>query len=443
MPPEHEIPLEALPSGVPASHKHLPPALWAVLVLPFGLTVGYATLTMPFVLKARGFDMTSIGAVAFVCQLPHTLKLFWAPALDAGWPRKRWFYAMLALNIVSLAATMLIPPSKTDHAGPFTFFSIYAVVLTVAQFAAATSSSAVLALLAIDVPKEFKGRASGWQTAGNLVGTFAGGAALIACIVHLGNVATALVVVLVLALSAIPAMILVEPTPKKHVLRKLMGDLLGDVWALIRSRPGWTGLIICLSPVGTGALLNLASALVTDYEPEPHRREHLAVVVTGVAGGLINGAGSLVGGYLCDLMNRRVAYMLFGGVTALVAVGMLLAPATPSAFTVGCLAYSFANGLCYAAFYAFVLEMIGASAGVTTQLAIFIGASNLAISYVTWLDGAAYDWAARFWPHHLSAGRQGLCGMDAGSTFVGIAVILVMTTMVARWGRRPGSTAAA
>ena len=41
---------------------------------------------------------------------------------------------------------------------------------------------------------------------------------------------------------------------------------------------------------------------------------------------------------------------------ALAAVGMMLGPATPTAFTVGCLAYSFANGLCYAAFYAFIRQ---------------------------------------------------------------------------------------
>jgi hypothetical protein len=134
-------------------------------------------------------------------------------------------------------------------------------------------------------------------------------------------------------------------------------------------------------------------------------------------------------------MNRRFAYVLFGGVTALVAVGMMLAPASPLAFTVGCLAYSFANGLCYTAFYAFILEMIGGGAGLTTKLALFIGVSNLPISYVAWLDGAAYDWAVT-WTGHPTAGRLGMCGMDALSSFVGIAVLVGMIVAVRRWPTR-------
>ena len=136
-------------------------------------------------------------------------------------------------------------------------------------------------------------------------------------------------------------------------------------------------------------------------------------------------------------MNRRLAYALCGGLTALCAIGMLLGPASPTAFTVGCLAYQFANGLCYAVFYAFVLDLVGKRDGVTTQIALFAGASNLAASYVTWFDGYGYDRAKALAPGWASAGRVGMLGTDALATFAGLAVLAGMTMA----GRRARSRA--
>jgi hypothetical protein len=117
---------------------------------------------------------------------------------------------------------------------------------------------------------------------------------------------------------------------------------------------------------------------------------------------------------------------------------MLLAPASPAAFTVGCLAYQLANGLCYAVFYSFVLELVGrgdSSTSVTTQLALYIGASNLAASYVTWFDGWGYDRARALAPDWASAGRVGMLGMDALATVLGLAVLAAMTLYVRRANR--------
>jgi lysylphosphatidylglycerol synthetase-like protein (DUF2156 family) len=114
---------------------------------------------------------------------------------------------------------------------------------------------------------------------------------------------------------------------------------------------------------------------------------------------------------------------------------MLLAPASPAAFTVGTLAYALINGLCYAVFYSFVLELVGkreSASTVTTQLALYIGAANLAAGYVTWLDGFAYDRAKALAPGWASAGRAGMLAMDALSTFAGLAVLAVMTLYVRR-----------
>jgi MFS transporter, PAT family, beta-lactamase induction signal transducer AmpG len=420
----------------PARQRTSPPVFhpvyWAVLVLPFGLAVGYAQVAVPYVLRLRGLDMRVIATIASISNLPHAWKFLWAPALDAGWKRKSWFLAMIALTAAFLALTALVPPDRDQHLGPFTLLVVYTAVLTLAQATVATSSSAVLALMALTVPEHEKAKASGWQTAGNLAGTSAGGAVVTWMLGHTSPTATALVLAVTCLACTIPVFSIVEPTVAKHRIAPLFGILWKDVWATLKSREGWTGLIICLSPVGTGAMTNLFSALAVDYSRDPAAREQMVLLANGVAAGLVGALGALIGGYVAGRMNRRVAYALFGAITALAAVGMILGPANPTAFSIGCLAYYFANGLCYAAFYAFVFEMIGSGAGVTTKLALFISASNLAISYVTFLDGAGYDAAEKHWPGQAWAGRAGMLGTDALATVAGIGILGAMLLVVKR-----------
>jgi PAT family beta-lactamase induction signal transducer AmpG len=426
----------------PPTPSYLPPPFWAILTLPFGLTVGFASIAVPFVLRARGVDMTLIATVSQVSQLPHIVKPFWSPALDSGPRRRSWYFGTIALTAVALAATALIPPSMTEHLGPLPMIWVYTAVLLVAQAAVATSASAVLALMAVTVPDSVRGRASGWQTAGNLVGMSAGGGLVAWMIGHVSTTTTAIVLASICVACAIPAAFIDEIPPPRQSAWRLIVELAQEIGRVLKSRDGWTGMLICLSPVGTGSLTNLFGALAKDYAPDDVGAERLVVIVTGILGGIVNAGGSLVGGYIVDRVNRRLAYVVFGGITALSAVAMMIAAATPTAFTMGCLTYTFANGLCYAAFYAFLLDLLGKTRGVTTQLALYVGASNTAITYVTWFDGASYDWAKELAPNSTWAPRAGMLGMDALATFAGIGLLWAMLVYVRRAKARDAARAA-
>jgi MFS family permease len=406
--------------------RTLPPPLWAVVMLPFGITVGFGTIAVPFVLRSRGLDMTTLGAVAAALQLPHVLKLLWAPILDSGPRRRSWYFGSVALTAACLALSMAIPIDSRP------LLWVYTGVLVAAQAAVATSGSAVLALMAVSVDEAHRGRAAGWQTAGNLVGTQAGGALVAWMMQHVSAGVTAVVLSVACLLCAVPAAFVDEVPPPRRAVVALLGSVFREILATLRSRQGWTCLLICLSPVGTGALTNLFTALALDYAPDGAGAERLVVVVTGVLGGVVSAVGSLVGGYVSDRMNRRLAYVIFGGVTALCAVGLLVAPATPTAFAVACLAYQFFNVVCYVTFYAFVLDLLGHREGVATQLALYVGAANLAAAYVTSLDGWSYDRARAWLPGRAWAGRSGMLAMDALSTFVGIALLGALTLRLRR-----------
>src|SRR5580704_12141328 len=204
-------------------------------MLPFGLTVGFATIAVPFVLRSRGVPMTLIATVSQAAALPHVIKPFWSPALDSGPRRRSWFFGSIGVCALGLAATALIPPSMSERVGPFPLLGVFTAALFVAQAGAATSGSAVLAMMALTVPDARRGAASGWQTAGNLAGTAVGGA-LIAWMVAR------------FALSALPAAFVDEDPPPRRSAARLIGDLFSEMWRTIRSPEGWTGMIICLSP---------------------------------------------------------------------------------------------------------------------------------------------------------------------------------------------------
>jgi MFS transporter, PAT family, beta-lactamase induction signal transducer AmpG len=202
-------------------------------------------------------------------------------------------------------------------------------------------------------------------------------------------------------------------------------DMAKDLWRTAISREGWTGVVICLSPVGAGAAVNLfAGGMHNDYGASPHTVE----VVNGLLGGLVSAVGCLAGGYLADRMNRRLAYALAGAVTALVAIAMAFGPLSTEAYRLGTLSYQFANGVAYATFVAFVLDIVGHEGAVTTKYTLFVAAANLATSYTSVMDAWGYD----------KARVRGLFLTDAGATIVGIAILLGMTVLVRR---RPAAVA--
>jgi MFS transporter, PAT family, beta-lactamase induction signal transducer AmpG len=93
------------------------------------------------------------------------------------------------------------------------------------------------------------------------------------------------------------------------------------------------------------------------------------------------GVGAVAGGYVCDRMNRRTAYVLFGvlgGVTAAVAA---LTPKTPECFLIFVLSYQAALGMAYAAYAAANLEAIGGGAA-ATKYTLFASAANLPVAFL-------------------------------------------------------------
>jgi hypothetical protein len=398
-----------------------PPWIFGITILPFAAAVGYVTIAAPYWLATRGVSLAVIGTMSGTAMAPHAFKFAWAPLLDLGARRRAWFVGSTALTAAFLAALALLP-SPERRVGVFTALAL------LANFFGTTACAAADGLMAITTRADRKGSASAWRMAGNVGGTGMLGA-LVLWLAHRSSVAAAgSALAAVVAASSVAALAIHEPRPaappRAGSLAREAGRSLAaigrDVWSTVRSREGWTGIVICAVPVGAGALTNLFSAIGPEYGAS----EDQVALVNGVWGGVVGAVGSFVGGWLADRMNRRLAYALSGVLIAASATAMLAAPMTPATFTWGTLAYNFATGVSFAALAAFILEMVGHSVAATTKYTLFIAVANLASSYVTALDG----WASEL--GHL--GARGSLAADAALTVAGIGVLAAMVWLTRR-----------
>jgi predicted MFS family arabinose efflux permease len=134
------------------------------------------------------------------------------------------------------------------------------------------------------------------------------------------------------------------------------------------------------------------------------------------------------GGWLADRMNRRLAYALAGGTTALVSLSMAFGPRTPGALVGLALLWNLCYGVAFASFCAFVLDTVGRGA-VATKYNVFASLGNQAIAYMSFLDGRGYK----------AFGPVGLFLTDAALTSGGIVLLLAMTAVLRRRDARAGA----
>jgi PAT family beta-lactamase induction signal transducer AmpG len=211
--------------------------------------------------------------------------------------------------------------------------------------------------------------------------------------------------------------------PRLESYRRTLVEVGKDLWRVARSRRGFLGLLICFLPIGTGAASNLWAGVAADW----HASADTVALVTGVFGGIVSAIGCLVGGYICDHMDRKVAYALYGLLQAACAVAMALAPRTETMYVVFTMAYAVHNGLTYAGFSAVALEAIGRGAA-ATKYSLFASLSNMPIGYMTAVDG----WADARW------GPGGMLHTEAAIAVLAVLIFVGVAAIGARAKPQPG-----
>jgi MFS transporter, PAT family, beta-lactamase induction signal transducer AmpG len=400
------------------ARKHAPPWLYGLATLPFGVAAGFAQYAMPRFLDNIGVSHDDQSRYAALCLQPAAFQFLWAPIVDLGPRRKHWLILFSVLGALCFGAALMVDLRRE--------LSWFVWLVVAGETLTGMTSSCLGGLMATTVPNELRGSASGWANAGNLGGAALGAGVTMWLAAHSRPSVVALITMLMVALPSLSVLFIAEPARVARPFRVIFGGMFRSVGRTLRSRPGFIGVLICISPVGTAAMLNLFSGMGNDYRvPEPQ-----VILITGFLGGLITGVFSLIGGYLCDRMPRRAAYLASGALTALFAFGMSLLPLTPRSYLIGVTAYLCVAGLCYASFSAMVLEIVGdAEESASTQYTLFTAASNQAIAYTTRLDG-------------LGARRWGVIGMLRTDALANVAGIVFLAFVMLFATRRKPKVAA-
>jgi MFS family permease len=408
------------------------PFLFLVLFIPFGAVPGFLTVALAYELKKKGIDTSDIAIVVGLSYICLLLKWLWAPLVDTLLTRKTWYVGSTLVS--SLGFWLAGKAAMGEHP------SLVAVSawLTISNFMSTLLAMAVESLMAATVPDDQRGRAGGWSMAGNLGGQGLGGGLSLWLIESAGFSSAAsgalLGVLCALCCAALawvddarPLLKVegqVEAAGRKGVAANLRA-IGTDLWELLRSRVGILALMICLLPIGSGAAQNLWSPIADEW----HASADVVAFVTGAMSGVISAAGCLTGGWLCDRMDRKTAYCLFGFLLCVVAVGMALCPRTSSQYVFWTSAYAFVVGLCYAAYCAVVLEAIGKTAA-ATKFSFLSAVSNSPIMLMTFVDG----WAQ---------GRFGTKGMLWTEAATGVVGIIVFASVAGATKRREAGAALA
>lgn len=382
-----------------------------VLCTPFGATSGYVNVTLAYLLSHAGVSVSAVAGLIAINLVPQTWKALWAPVVDTTLTSKRWYFMAAVVTATTLAAIGFFP------AGPSTLSSITILVFC-NSVAVSFLAMAAENLMAHATHIQEKGRAGGWYQAGNLGGAGIGGGAALWIAQHSAIVWLPGAAMAGLFMACCFALLFVaEPQQPQRALHYLhsVRDVAVDVWVTAKSRAGFLALLICFLPIGSGAASGLWAAVAGDWRAGADT----VALVNGVIGGLVSAFACVIGGYLCDRMDRKFAYALFGVFLAAVALAMAAAARTQTMFVAFTLAYAFVQGLNYASFSAVVLEAIGRGAA-ATKYNLYASLSNMPIAYMTIVDGWGYSgWHA-----------NGLLAADAltGLVAVGFFAIVSIAT---------------
>lgn len=404
--------------------RHSHPFLFMILILPFGVMSGYLTVSVAYLLAQAGIPVERIAALIALSYIPHTWKFAWAPIADITLSRRGWYLIGAGVSALGIFATGAIP-AKLE------LLPLLSMIVLVSNFAVTFVGMAVESLMAYGTPEHEKGRAGGWFQAGNLGGSGLGGGLGLWIAQHssapwmAGAVLGAACLLCSVALFFIP-----EPPPSRTAggLRHNLVEVARDLWSVARSRRGYLALVLCFLPIGSGAASGLWSAVANEWRASAD----VVAIVTGVLGGVVMAVGCLAGGFICDRMDRKKAYVGYGMLQALCAAGMALAPRTPTTYVVFTLVYALITGLTYAGFSAFVLEAMGRGAA-ATKYSAFASLSNTPIWYMTLIDGAA----------HKRFGSSGMLLTEAAFGALGLVLFLGVTAVVQRRGLETAPGAAA
>lgn len=350
------------------------------LVVPAGISLGFASVTLPYLLTHNGFSVAQTAGIVAIGVSANLWRFLWGPLADLTLSLRKWYW----IGILACTASLLLlcfTPFTVNGAALLT------AIVFISQVAATLVLLPVSGFMAHRVDQNKKGRAAGWYQAGNLGGMGLGGGAGLWLATHYSiMVAGSILCGISLVFAVVVLMIEdVQHDKDKKIIATIM--VMGkDIVSMLKVPVILFVIVLICLPIGTGAAANLWSAIAVDWKTD----SNTVALVTGLLSGLVSVVGCVAGGYIADRWGNWISYLGAGSICALVTVSMALFPYEPAVYITGVLAYAFGLGLINAAFSSVLLFAVGKK-NVTTKYSLLSSLGNLPVVYMTSFNGWAHD----------------------------------------------------
>ncbi|MBB2148034.1 MFS transporter [Pedobacter sp. LMG 31462] len=350
------------------------------LIMPMGISQGFVTVALPFLLTRNGFPVALTAGIVAIGISANLWRFVWGPIVDLSLSLHKWYWLGLLACVASLLILSFIPFTLKDA-------PLLSAVVFVSQVTATFTVLPVNGFMAKRIKENRKGRASGWYQAGSLASTGLGGGAGLWLATHY-NLKLASIVLGIASLLFAMVILLIKDIPhvKEQTLAQEIKGMGKDMLSMIKLPVALFVMILIVMPIGTGAMANLWSAVAKDWNTDADT----VVLVTGLLCGGVSAIGCLAGGVITDRWGVWNAYLGSGVVCALVTILIAVFPYYPATYIVGVLAYGLCTGLMYTAFTAIIFFVIGKK-NVATKYSLMSSLGNLPVVYMTTFNGWTHD----------------------------------------------------
>lgn len=360
-----------------------------------------------------GYTVDRIGSIEAFILLPMALYFMWSPVVDFWLRRRTWMITSAGLSGAMLFSAILLLPRHTEWATTLLFAGFCVNLMTTA------AGGGILAMT-----QDEQGRAKGaaWMQGGMLAASALGGAALLFFSKRLPLPVAGSFAALMVALPAGIALTIAEPAPvtATEEFRKTCWGMGREVRETLVSWKSLPGILLLVSPIGSGSAQSLFAAMAKDY----HVGEHGVMLLNGLLGGVLTMLGAFAAVIVPAHWDRRIAYAAAGAACSVSGIYLAVAPMGPFAYFLGVGFYMLTTGTCYGFFLGVVMYTMGeAGRSASSRYTILVSLGNLPVVYMTKVEG---------WGFGLF-GPRGVPALDAaGNLLVALCVVIWVGSQMRR-----------
>src|SRR5436190_21675825 len=85
------------------------PFVFFFLVLPYGISSGFVSITLPFVLTRVGFSVALAASIVAVGVSANLWRFLWGPVADLTFTARRWYLLGLGTSAAMLLILAFLP----------------------------------------------------------------------------------------------------------------------------------------------------------------------------------------------------------------------------------------------------------------------------------------------------------------------------------------------